>query len=156
MVAVDQGPLERTVANVVVDAAKNSGEGERVPVSASTLGDRIELRVVDRGSPWSSPFSRSEETWSTSTSPCRWDDGVAPALAPAPCRLSARVAGGDLGRGVGHHPSQLGEQAGCEAGLGQGGRDGSQWDAVTVQDGCRDGADTLEVLVVVDGVTAVP
>ncbi|MEV4032784.1 sensor histidine kinase [Streptomyces umbrinus] len=49
MVAVDPGLLERSVANVVENAVKYSPAGERVLVAASTLGDRVEVRVVDRG-----------------------------------------------------------------------------------------------------------
>ncbi|GAA3791650.1 ATP-binding protein [Streptomyces phyllanthi] len=49
MVAVDKGLLERSVANVVENAAKYSPEGESVTVSASALADRVEIRVVDRG-----------------------------------------------------------------------------------------------------------
>jgi two-component system sensor histidine kinase KdpD len=49
MVAVDPGLLERGVANVVENAVKYSPPGERVLVTASALGDRVELRVVDRG-----------------------------------------------------------------------------------------------------------
>ncbi|MGW6461398.1 DUF4118 domain-containing protein [Streptomyces sp. NPDC055078] len=49
MVCVDPGLLERTVANVVENAVKYSPEGEPVLVSASTIADRVEVRVVDRG-----------------------------------------------------------------------------------------------------------
>ncbi|AZM61698.1 MULTISPECIES: ATP-binding protein [unclassified Streptomyces] len=49
MVATDKGLLERAVANVVENAVKYSPEGEPVLVAASTLADRVELRVVDRG-----------------------------------------------------------------------------------------------------------
>ncbi|GGX71624.1 ATP-binding protein [Streptomyces fructofermentans] len=49
MVAADPGLLERAVANIVENAVKYSPEGRRVLVSASTLGDRVEVRVVDRG-----------------------------------------------------------------------------------------------------------
>ncbi|MEV7892066.1 sensor histidine kinase KdpD [Streptomyces sp. NPDC002817] len=49
MVAADPGLLERAVANVVENAVKYGPESEVVLVSASTLGDRVELRVVDRG-----------------------------------------------------------------------------------------------------------
>ncbi|MGR3938989.1 ATP-binding protein, partial [Streptomyces sp. BRA346] len=50
MVAVDAGLLERSVANIVENAVKYSPEGRAVKVSASAIGDRVELRVVDRGS----------------------------------------------------------------------------------------------------------
>lgn len=49
MVAVDPGLLERAVANVVENAVKYSTGASRVLVAASALGDRVELRVVDRG-----------------------------------------------------------------------------------------------------------
>jgi two-component system sensor histidine kinase KdpD len=49
MVAVDPGLLERSVANIVENAVKYSPDGERVLVAASTLGERVEVRVVDRG-----------------------------------------------------------------------------------------------------------
>ncbi|MER7575664.1 ATP-binding protein [Streptomyces sp. NPDC126514] len=49
IVAVDPGLLERSVANVVENAVKYSPPGSCVLVSASSLADRVELRVVDRG-----------------------------------------------------------------------------------------------------------
>ncbi|MFE6844147.1 ATP-binding protein [Streptomyces sp. NPDC057686] len=49
MVAVDRGLLERVVANVVENAVKYSPHGRPVLVAASSLLDRVELRVVDRG-----------------------------------------------------------------------------------------------------------
>ncbi|KAB2591889.1 DUF4118 domain-containing protein [Streptomyces arboris] len=49
MVAVDPGLLERVVANVVENAVKYSLGGEPIAVAASALGERVELRVVDRG-----------------------------------------------------------------------------------------------------------
>ncbi|MFD8142011.1 DUF4118 domain-containing protein [Streptomyces sp. NPDC059708] len=49
MVRVDPGLLERTVANVVENAVKYNPRGRRVLVAASALGDRVEVRVVDRG-----------------------------------------------------------------------------------------------------------
>ncbi|MEU7583167.1 sensor histidine kinase KdpD [Streptomyces sp. NPDC041068] len=49
MVAVDKGLLERAVANIVENAVKYAPEGEPVKVSASALGERVEVRVVDRG-----------------------------------------------------------------------------------------------------------
>ncbi len=49
MVAVDKGLLERAVANIVENAVKYAPEGKPVKVSASALGERVELRVVDRG-----------------------------------------------------------------------------------------------------------
>ncbi|MFE6701001.1 DUF4118 domain-containing protein [Streptomyces sp. NPDC057718] len=49
MVAVDPGLLERVVANIVENAVKYHPGREPVAVAASTLGGRVELRVVDRG-----------------------------------------------------------------------------------------------------------
>ncbi|GAA3889815.1 sensor histidine kinase KdpD [Streptomyces sp. NPDC003631] len=49
MVLVDKGLLERVVANLVENAVKYSPQDQPVLVSASALGDRVELRVVDRG-----------------------------------------------------------------------------------------------------------
>ncbi|MEU2828055.1 sensor histidine kinase KdpD [Streptomyces lavendulae] len=49
MVAVDRGLLERSVANIVENAVKYSPGGQPVHVSASSLADRLELRVADRG-----------------------------------------------------------------------------------------------------------
>ncbi|MGW1025827.1 DUF4118 domain-containing protein [Streptomyces sp. NPDC002577] len=49
MVAVDPGLLERSVANIVENAVKYSSGTQRVLVAASALGDRVEVRVVDRG-----------------------------------------------------------------------------------------------------------
>ncbi|MFF9477143.1 ATP-binding protein [Streptomyces roseolus] len=49
MVEVDKGLLERAVANIVENAVTYSPDGVPVAVTASTLGDRVELRVVDRG-----------------------------------------------------------------------------------------------------------
>lgn len=49
MIAVDRGLLERAVANIVENAVKYSPDGQPVHVSASALGNRVELRVVDRG-----------------------------------------------------------------------------------------------------------
>ncbi|GAB2909190.1 sensor histidine kinase [Streptomyces heilongjiangensis] len=50
MVAVDKGLLERSVANVIENAVKYSPDGEPVAVTASVHADRVEVRVVDRGS----------------------------------------------------------------------------------------------------------
>ncbi|MEU4933139.1 ATP-binding protein, partial [Streptomyces yokosukanensis] len=49
MVEVDPGLLERSVANLVENAVKYSPRGRTVLVSASTMADRVEVRVVDRG-----------------------------------------------------------------------------------------------------------
>ncbi|GHB00578.1 DUF4118 domain-containing protein [Streptomyces termitum] len=49
MVEVDKGLLERAVANIVENAVKYSPAGVPVAVGASVLGDRVEVRVVDRG-----------------------------------------------------------------------------------------------------------
>ncbi|GGU56791.1 sensor histidine kinase [Streptomyces lavendofoliae] len=50
MVEVDKGLLERAVANVVENAVKYGLGAAPVLVSASAMADRVELRVVDRGS----------------------------------------------------------------------------------------------------------
>ncbi|MFJ6694551.1 ATP-binding protein [Streptomyces sp. NPDC091272] len=49
MVAVDRGLLERAAANLVENAVKYSPPGVPVAVAASALGDRVEVRVTDRG-----------------------------------------------------------------------------------------------------------
>ncbi|WP_371655198.1 MULTISPECIES: ATP-binding protein [unclassified Streptomyces] len=49
MVAVDSGLLERAVANIVENAVKYSPDATPVLVAASALGDRVEVRVADRG-----------------------------------------------------------------------------------------------------------
>ncbi|MEU8783604.1 sensor histidine kinase KdpD [Streptomyces sp. NPDC048637] len=49
IVAVDPGLLERSVANLVENAVKYSPDGAAVLVAASALGDRVELRIADRG-----------------------------------------------------------------------------------------------------------
>ncbi|MEU5897112.1 MULTISPECIES: sensor histidine kinase KdpD [Streptomyces] len=49
MVAVDKGLLERAVANIVENAVKYAPDETPVKVSASALGERVEIRVVDRG-----------------------------------------------------------------------------------------------------------
>ncbi|WP_406433360.1 DUF4118 domain-containing protein [Streptomyces sp. NBC_00631] len=49
MVHVDRGLLERVVANVVENAVKYSPADTPVLVRASSMADRVEMRVVDRG-----------------------------------------------------------------------------------------------------------
>ncbi|MEV7512214.1 sensor histidine kinase KdpD [Streptomyces sp. NPDC091201] len=49
MVAVDRGLLERAVANIVENAVTYNPAGRPVHISASSLADRLELRVVDTG-----------------------------------------------------------------------------------------------------------
>ncbi|MGW7236235.1 DUF4118 domain-containing protein [Streptomyces sp. NPDC054804] len=49
MVHVDKGLLERVVANVVENAVKYSPADTPVLVKASSMADRVEVRVVDRG-----------------------------------------------------------------------------------------------------------
>ncbi|MER7923767.1 ATP-binding protein [Streptomyces sp. NPDC096057] len=48
-VLVDPPLLERVIANLVGNAARHTPAGRRVMVTASALGGRVELRVVDRG-----------------------------------------------------------------------------------------------------------
>jgi two-component system sensor histidine kinase KdpD len=48
-VLADPGLLERVVANLVQNALRHSPEGSRVRVAGSHHGDRVELRVIDRG-----------------------------------------------------------------------------------------------------------
>ncbi|MCU1380623.1 MAG: kdpD3, partial [Acidimicrobiales bacterium] len=48
-VRVDPGLLERALANLVSNAVAWSPPGARVRVDASPVGDRVDLRVVDRG-----------------------------------------------------------------------------------------------------------
>ncbi|MFE0497371.1 DUF4118 domain-containing protein [Streptomyces albidoflavus] len=49
LVTVDRGLLERVVANLVENAVKYSPGDRPVLISAGSLRDRVELRVVDRG-----------------------------------------------------------------------------------------------------------
>jgi two-component system sensor histidine kinase KdpD len=48
-VRADAGLLERVVANLVANAVRHSPEGRPPRLAGSVLGDRVELRVVDRG-----------------------------------------------------------------------------------------------------------
>ncbi len=48
-VFIDPGILERVVANLVSNALRYSPAGSPPVVTASSLGDRVELRVIDRG-----------------------------------------------------------------------------------------------------------
>lgn len=49
IVLVDKGLAERVVANLVENAVKYSPPGEAVLVSASALGERVQVRIVDCG-----------------------------------------------------------------------------------------------------------
>ncbi|GHJ39270.1 hypothetical protein Sm713_48790 [Streptomyces sp. TS71-3] len=49
MIVADPGLLERSVANVVENAVQHSPAGTAVRISASALGDRVEVRIADRG-----------------------------------------------------------------------------------------------------------
>jgi two-component system, OmpR family, sensor histidine kinase KdpD len=48
-VRVDPGILERVIANVTANALRYSPPGSPPLLTASALGDRVELRIVDRG-----------------------------------------------------------------------------------------------------------
>jgi two-component system sensor histidine kinase KdpD len=48
-VVADAGLLERVVANVVQNALRYAPEGRAVRVEGSTVGDLVELRVIDHG-----------------------------------------------------------------------------------------------------------
>jgi two-component system, OmpR family, sensor histidine kinase KdpD len=48
-VAVDPGILERVIANLIANALRYSPPGTPPLLTGSALGDRVELRVVDRG-----------------------------------------------------------------------------------------------------------
>ena len=48
-VFVDPGILERVIANLVANALRYSPAGSPPVLTASALGDRVELRVIDRG-----------------------------------------------------------------------------------------------------------
>jgi len=48
-VLVDPPLLERVIANLAGNAARHTPAGRRVMITASALGGRVELRVVDRG-----------------------------------------------------------------------------------------------------------
>jgi len=48
-VRVDPGLLDRVVANLVDNALHHAPPGTPVLVNASSLGDRVQLRIVDRG-----------------------------------------------------------------------------------------------------------
>jgi two-component system sensor histidine kinase KdpD len=48
-VAVDPGILERVIANLIANSLRYSPPGTPPVLTGSTLGDRVELRVIDRG-----------------------------------------------------------------------------------------------------------
>ena len=48
-VSADAGLLERVVANLIANALRHSPPHDPPVVTASTLDDRVELRVIDRG-----------------------------------------------------------------------------------------------------------
>ena len=49
LVLADPGLLERVLANLLVNAVRYSPDGAAPHVTCSRLGDRVEIRVVDRG-----------------------------------------------------------------------------------------------------------
>ena len=49
LVHADPGLLERVIANLVGNAIRFSPPGRPPVVTGSSLGDRVELRVIDRG-----------------------------------------------------------------------------------------------------------
>src|SRR5262249_32301086 len=83
-VQADPGILERVIVNVTGNALRYSPPGKPPLLAASALGDRVELRVVDRGPGISPdnrdrifvPFQRLGDTDNTS--------GVGLGLAPSP------------------------------------------------------------------------
>src|SRR5260370_37804728 len=48
-VLVDPGILERVISNLAANAVRYCPAGEPPLLSASSLADRVELRVIDRG-----------------------------------------------------------------------------------------------------------
>ncbi len=48
-VLADAGLLDRVLANLLANAARHAPAGSAVRLSASQIGDRVEVRVVDRG-----------------------------------------------------------------------------------------------------------
>ena len=48
-VTVDPGLLERVIVNLALNALRHSPAGSPVRLTASRLGDRVELRLIDRG-----------------------------------------------------------------------------------------------------------
>jgi len=48
-VLVDPGILERVISNLVANALRYSPAGSPPVLTASSLGDRVELRIIDRG-----------------------------------------------------------------------------------------------------------
>jgi K+-sensing histidine kinase KdpD len=49
LVRADPGLLERVIANLVANAHRASGAGRVIRLHARAVGDRLELRVIDRG-----------------------------------------------------------------------------------------------------------
>jgi two-component system sensor histidine kinase KdpD len=72
-VMADPPIMERVVANVTANALRHSSGPSRVLLSASARGDRVELRVVDRGpgvpqgdrDRMFAPFQRLDDTGTT-------------------------------------------------------------------------------------------
>jgi two-component system, OmpR family, sensor histidine kinase KdpD len=102
-VRADGGLLERAVANVMANAQAASPPGRAVRVQAGTVGDRVEIRVIDRGP--GVPVDRRQEIFQPfrSSGPVEPRDGTAGGLRPGGLGLGLAIAkgfteamGGDL------------------------------------------------------------
>jgi two-component system, OmpR family, sensor histidine kinase KdpD len=102
-VRADPGLLERAVANVMANAQAASPPGRAVRVQAGTVGDRVEIRVIDRGP--GVPAGRRQEIFQPfqSSGPVEPRDGTAGGLRPGGLGLGLAIAkgfteamGGDL------------------------------------------------------------
>ncbi len=93
-VRVDAGLVERSLANVIENAVRHTPSGSQVVVSASSLKDRVELRVIDRGPgvPDESKERIFEPFQRTGDAP----DGTGVGLGLAVARGFAEILGGSL------------------------------------------------------------